>query len=227
MLKRTAILATLLIGLAAPALAQRPQVTVTLNESFFDALLDAIFRDSAPPEFSIAGSEVPAASEPAASGPNFEPSIAPPACKETIRLRREGSGVRTAARFRDGRIYAPLAFEGNYSPPLVGCVAFSGYAETDLELEFDQAGQRLVARARVLNVALDGTAGLGGSLVARMVQNSIDRKVNPIEVVRLEKLSFLVPIENSPGVRMKAVEVKPEIESGALVIRIFYDFVRG
>ena len=35
---------------------------------------------------------------------------------------REMNGVRTAVRFREGKVYVPLAFSGMYSPPFVGCV---------------------------------------------------------------------------------------------------------
>ena len=86
------------------------------------------------------------------------------------------NGVRTAVRFRDGKILAPLAFSGSYNPPFVGCVPFSGWAESVIDLEFDQNSQRLIARARVLNVNLNGTGGIGGSVVAKLVQGSIDKK---------------------------------------------------
>ena len=102
-------------------------------------------------------------------------------------------GTKTAVRFRDGRIIAPIAFSGNYNPPLVGCVDFSGVAETNIELEFDAQKQILIGRARVINVNLSGTGGIGGGLIAKMVQSSIDKEINPIQILEINKLSFDCP----------------------------------
>lgn len=204
--------------------AQRPEVTISLNEAFFDSLLDAIYQNAPPIEFQIASGEianenrVPASSAFAAK---------PARCKEAIQLLRENNGVRTAVRFRDGKIFAPLAFSGNYNPPLVGCVPFSGFAETQIDLELDQQAQRVIARARVLNVSLNGTGGVGGGLIAKMVQGSIDKRVNPIEVVTLDKISFLLPVRKDVNLRMKAATVRHEVANGALNIIISYDFLKA
>jgi hypothetical protein len=106
-------------------------------------------------------------------------------------------------------------------------VDFSGYAETNIELEFDPRAQRLVGRATVLNVALDGTGGLGGNVLARMVQSSLDKKFNPIEILRLEKLSFLLPIQNAQSIRMRATGVRHEITNGVLNIHVGYEFAKA
>lgn len=204
------------------ASAQRPELTITLNEPFFDALLDSIFKNFDAPEFSIAAS-ADKAKRPA----NSSAFIPTETCKETIQLLRENNGVRTAARFREGKIYAPLAFTGNYSPPFVGCVRFSGYAETNIDLEFDQDNQRLIARAKVLNVSLNGTGGVGGSVIAKLVQSAIDKKINPIEIIRMDKISFMLPIQNGGNLRMRAMGVRHEIENGALKIYISYEFLKA
>jgi hypothetical protein len=233
------------------AAAQRPEVTISLNEAFFDSLLDAVFQHASPIEFSIASGNVHrrdtetrreetgiATSSDSAfnrsKSINYRPvSLASPhpggndmICKETIQLLRETNGVRTAVRFREGKILAPIAFSGNYNPPLIGCVPFAGYAETTIDLEFDQQGQRLVARARVYNVSLNGTGGVGGSLIAKMVQNSIDKKVNPIEILRMEKLAFALPVQNTGGLRMKATGVRHDLENNQLRIHIAYEFTK-
>src|SRR3982750_3534716 len=39
-----------------PAAAQSSEVTIILNEQFFDGLLDAAFQNAAPPQFSLAKS---------------------------------------------------------------------------------------------------------------------------------------------------------------------------
>jgi hypothetical protein len=147
-------------------------------------------------------------------------------CSETVKILREGSGARTAVRFREGKIYVPLAFSGNYAPPFVGCVEFAGWAETNIDLEFDHENQRLIGRAKVLNVHLNGSGGVGSSLIAKMLQSSIDKKLNPIEILRLDSASFGVPIPNTGNLRMKAVAVRPEVANSSLNIVITYQFVK-
>lgn len=206
MICRLTALIILLLSLAASALAQRPEVVIALNEPFFDALLDGVFNAAAPPEFPLTESGGTAS------------------CSESIKVMREVGGVNTAVRFRNGQILMPTAFSGNYSPPFVGCVPFSGYAESVIDLEFDQGSQRLVARARVGNVNLNGTGGLGGGMIAKLVQGSIDKKMNPIEVLKLDKLSFTLPVHNSGKLQMRAVGVRHEIRDGVLLVHIAYEF---
>lgn len=207
--------------------AQKAEVTVSLNEAFFDALLDSVFQNFDPPEFSIAASSSKSKVPSPKLLANSFTSEKRPICTETIKILREINGVRTAVRFREGKIFVPLAFSGNYAPPFVGCVEFSGWAETNIDLEFDQSGQRLIGRARVLNVILNGTGSVGGTLIAKMLQSSVNKKLNPIEILRLDKLSFGVPIQNRGAIRMRAVGVRPEVSNGLLNIHISYDFLKG
>jgi hypothetical protein len=210
----------ILLVLAVNGIAQKPEVAISLNEAFFDSLLDAVFQNAPPLEFSI-GSLGDSRNAPRFTNASFtKPDTV---CKEVIQLLRENNGVRSSVRFRDGKIYAPLAFSGNYNPPLVGCVPFAGTADTVIDLEFDQPNQRLVARAKVQNVALNGTGGVGGSLIARLVQGSIDKKINPIEVFRLDKLSFAVPV-NGASLKMTANGVRHEVVNGEIRIFISYAF---
>ena len=228
----TVFLAVLLFCL--PIAAQRPEVAITLNEAFFDSLLDAIFQNAPPPEFSIAASgtkrngsqSMGFANGSYRSDMSYTSNKNVAQCKEAVQLQRENNGVRTAVRFRDGKILAPLAFTGNYNPPFVGCVPFSGYAETAIDLEFDQPNQRLIAKARVLNVYLNGIGGVGGSLVAKLVQSSIDKRINPIEIIRTDKLSFALPIQNGSSVKMKATGFRHELDNGALRLIISYEFTK-
>ncbi len=243
MYKRACFISFLFFLFFSAASAQRAEVTVSLNEAFFDALLDSAFQNFDPPEFSIAqnrlnrrDAETQRKNNIGLSGfsSSFVNSSASlrlsgknPVCQETIKILREVDGVRTAVRFREGKIFVPLAFSGNYAPPFVGCVEFAGWAETNIELEFDQAGQRLIGRARVLNVHLNGTGGVGGTMIAKLLQSSIDKKLNPIEIIRLDKLSFGVPVQNGGNLRMRAATVRPEIGGGVLNIRVTYDFLKG
>lgn len=219
---RTTILTLIAIAFVIPAQAQKATVSIGLDEPFFDALLDAVFQNFGPPEFAVATIE--AGKPPNPTVQSFGPT-AP--CSQTVKILREMNGVRTAVKFRDSRIVVPIAFSGNYSAPFIGCVEFAGIADATLDLEFDARTQRLIGRARVLNVNLNGTGGVGGTIVARMIQTSIDRKLNPIEILSLEKLSFAVPIRDSGDLRLRAVGARPVMGSGVIHVNIDYVFSKG
>ncbi|HEX6280273.1 MAG TPA: hypothetical protein VFZ49_09715 [Pyrinomonadaceae bacterium] len=221
---------------------QKAEVTISLNEAFFDAALEALFQNGAPLEFSIADNSVnrrdaetqreddvtyvAARYRSSDLGFSASPRLGGGSnCPETIKVLREMNGVRTAVRFREGKILAPLAFTGNYNPPFVGCVPFSGWAESVIDLEFDQNAQRLVARARVVNVNLSGTGGVGGSVVAKLVQGSIDKKINPIELLQLNKLSFGIPVKGAE-LQMKATAIRHELQNGGINVVVTYEFTR-
>ncbi len=229
------VLAVLL--LISSAQAQQADVNIQLNEQFFDALLDAIFKNSNPPEFPLSKNDstfriedsrsVLGASFTEISNPESQIRNPKSACPDSIKLQREIDGTRTAVRFREGRVMAPIAFTGNYSPPFIGCVEFAGVAETAIDLEFDAARQALVGRARVLSVNMSGAGGIGSGLLAGMVQGSIDKKINPIPIIALDRISFIVPIQNAGSLKMKAVGIKHEIGGGVLNVRISYEFQKA
>lgn len=218
------------------AKAQQADVMISLNEQFFDSLLDALFK-AGEPKFPIAvvrerekrrteeeGNVFAKASFKEGNKKLDSKSEPRHYCDESIKLQREIDGVKTAVRFRDGQIYAPIAFRGNYNPPLVGCVEFSGWAESIITLEFDNEKQSLIGRAKVTNVQLSGTRGVGSSIVTRLVQNSIDKKVNPMQILQMDKVSFAVPVQNAATLKMKAVGMRHEIANGALNVFISYQF---
>ena len=221
------------------AKAQTAEVTIQLNEKFFETLLDALFQNGGAPEFPISQIEnktaetktefVSAKYEAAEQKPKTEKPKTEnqnPFCSETIKLLRETGGVKTSVNLREGRIYAPIAFTGNYNPPLIGCIEFSGIAETNIALEFDEQRQALVGRAQVSTVNLNGTGGIGSSVLARLVQSSIDRKINPIDIIKLDKVSFIVPIQNAGNLKLKAVGIRHEIGNGVLNVRVSYQFLK-
>ena len=215
---------TLSIFALGSAFGQNATVTVSLDEKFFDALLTSVFLNFDPPQFSVAENRtgVPSVS-PSASIMSFAEGGSR-VCSQTVKILREMNGVRTAVRFRDGKIYVPLAFSGNYAPPFIGCVEFSGWAESNVDLEFDKNSQRLLGRVRVFNVNLTGTGGVGGTLIARMLQSSIDKKMNPIEVLTLDKLSFGLPVQGAGKLRMNAAGVRPVMGDGVINMHIDYAF---
>jgi hypothetical protein len=208
MFKQISFLVVLLF-FAGTILAQKPEITLTLNEQFMDATIDAVLHKGEPPAVEL------------------RTERADPACRESIRLRRESSGVKTAVRFRDGKIFAPLAFEGSYRMPVIGCIDVAGSAEAVVDLEFDQAGQRVFARAKVTSVSLNGTAGVGKSLLGRLVQSAVDERVNPIEVVKLERLSFLFPIQNNGSLKLTAAGFRYTVQNGGINLHIAYDLARN
>ena len=216
-----AVITILLLFSAAKA--QQAEMTIRLNEMFFDALLDSVFQNVEPLEFPLS-QNFPRRERPQVIPASF---INSPTCTESVRIMREINGVRTAVRFRDGQIYVPLAFTGRYSPPLVGCVDFAGWAESNIDLEFDEAGQRVIGRVRVLNVNLNGSGGLGGTVIAKMIQGSVDKRLNPIEVVSLDKLHFMLPIKGNSRVRARAVSVMPEVGNASISLHITYAFEKG
>ena len=209
----------LLTGSLAAAAQPQAEAALILDENFFDALIDGIYAAADPPSIKLAGET---RSKTRTTGNAFAGSEC-----GSVKLVRENNGVRTAVRIRDGKIATPLAFTGSYEPPLIGCVGFSGYAESVIDLEFDPSAQRLTARLRVQNVVLSGTGGVGSSLVAKMVQSSIDKRINPIEIVRLDQLSFAVPIQNTAGMRMRAKGMRTELHNRAIIIYINYEFLKN
>jgi hypothetical protein len=229
------ILSVLLLISSAPA--QQAEVTIQLNEQFFDSLLDALFKNMNAPEFPLSQNSpdfqipnsrpAPLAAAYAEIADRKSPTANFSSCPDKLKLEREIDGTRTSVRFREGRVVAPLAFSGNYNPPLIGCVDFSGVAETTIDLEFDPQKQMLFGRARVLNVNLSGAGGIGSALLARMVQGSIDKRINPIQILALEKISFVVPIQNAGSLRMKANGIRHEIANGVLNVRISYEFQKA
>ena len=222
---------------ASFAQAQTAEVSIALNEQFFDTLLDAIFKNFNAPEFPLAQNnpklekQNPQYSILGFSGydsPLQNPNSRNQICNESIRLLREIDGVRTAVRFREGKIYTPIAFSGSYNPPLIGCVNFQGWAETNIDLEYDRQSRKLLGRVRVLSVNLGGVTNLASGVLSRVVQGSIDKKINPIEILQIDKLSFLVPIQNANGsLKMRATGVRHEIVKGVLNISVAYEFSKA
>ncbi len=204
------------------------EATVVLPEQFLNSLLDVMFTKLRAPSFplSIAGNSqqnrIPsnalrhAASSPASS-----------ATEQAIVLEREMNGVRTAVKFINGKIVAPIAFTGSYNVAMLGCIRFQGWADTDINLEFDRARQVLSARVQVTDIHLSNVPTLVNGIVVDMVQSSIDQRINPVEILQAAQLSTRLPIAAAGGaLRLRATEVRPEIVDGALRLHIFYEFVR-
>jgi hypothetical protein len=216
----------LLLILAATALSQEStstrerraatgpaaEATVTINEQFMNAFLTAMFDNLNEPAMplTIGGAQ---------SSAN---------CASEIRLKRENAGTRTAVHFENGKIVGLLAFAGAYNQSLMGCIEFTGSANTDVNLEYDAKRRAVIARFYVREIHLNNAPALLDGPLLSMVQSAIDRRYNPVEVFTLDKLSTRVDIQPAGGaLQLRAREVRTEVTPSGLTLHIFYEFVKG
>jgi hypothetical protein len=194
---------------------------VTLDENFFNALLGAIFRDLNAPTFKLTSAE-------RSLQPRFV-RVQEGGCPSQVTITPEGSGVRTGVRIANGKILAPLAFTGSYSV-LGSCYNFKGAAEANIQLAFNPEQQILAGQINVEGVNLEGVNPIASGLITVFVQNTINQRVNPLQILRGQQLSLAVPVQASGGtLRAQVKEVRSEIIDNALRLHINYDFsaVRG
>jgi hypothetical protein len=193
-------------GARAERVSQAGEVVVVLNEEFLNALVVAVASQPEPPKFPLKEGD------------------ANKKCASVVQLLRESSGTRTGVRFVDGRITAPLAFRGSYNAPLLGCLNFEGWADAAFDLQFDQSKQALNARVTIRELRLKNfpSSLIGGELTG-MVQDAIDSRVNPVEILRAEQLG--VPIMRGGNLRLRAREVRHEIVGKELRLHIVYEIV--
>ena len=149
-------------------------------------------------------------------------------CASEIRLKREVGGVRTAVHFENGRIVGPLAFAGAYSASYLGCIEFSGWADSEVNLEFNNERRALLARFRLRDIHLGNVPALANRPLLAMVQTAIDRRYNPVDLLTIEQLSTRVNIPPAKGaLQLRATEIRPEITPAGLTLHITYEFVKG
>ena len=110
----------------------------------------------------------------------------------------------------------------------MGCVEFSGWAESEVILEFDSTRSAVIARFRLRDVHLNNTPAMLNSPLLNMVQGTIDRRYNPVELFTLEQLSTRANIQPAGGaLRLQATDVRPEITPAGVTLHISYEFRRG
>jgi hypothetical protein len=188
------------------------EATVTVTEQFLNSFLTAIFDNLQEPSMPLTiGGAAPSSS-----------------CASEIRLKREVGGVRTAIHFQDGRIVGPLAFTGSYSSSLLGCFEFSGWADSEVSLEFSSARGAVIARFHLREIHLNNVPAIANGPLLTMVQTAIDSRYNPVDLFTLEQLSTRVNIPQAKGaLQLRAREIRPEITPSGLTLHIIYEFVRG
>ena len=146
------------------------EATITVNEQFLNSFLTAIFDNLNEPSMPLTMGGAQSTAQ----------------CASEIRLKREAAGVRTAVRFEEGRIVGPLAFAGAYNVSLMGCIDFTGWADSEVVLSYDSSRRALVARFQLRNIHLNNTPTLLNGPLLGMVQGTIDRRYNPVELFTLE-----------------------------------------
>ncbi len=191
-------------------------VVISLPDEFLDGLLTTVFKDLGPPTFNISsGQNLP--------GAQIEQAAFQGGCGG-VTIAPEAGNVKTEVEFQAGKILAPLVFSGSYG--LFGnCMEFKGWAQTSIQLSFDQQSQTLFARVNVEGVNLEGVNPIANNFVTVFVRNAIDQRINPIEVLRPSQLQLMIPVTGSNGtVQAKVKEIHSEIQDGALRLLISYEF---
>lgn len=184
------------------------EVVVVLSEQFLNSLLEAVASQPEPPSF------------PLSRGGGGK-------CPGVVTLVREAEGRRTGVRFVEGRITAPVAFRGSYEAPLLGCVNFEGWADAAFNLSFDPAAQALRAHVTVRDVKLRNIPSAMSGGIKGLVQDAIDQRVNPVEILRAEQLGARVPATRGDGLRLRARDVRHEVVGQELRLRIVYELVQA
>jgi len=201
---------------------------VTLDEKFFDSLLDTIFRDLGGPQFPL---ELTMMERNGASGSDWQLRAAAfeNQCPDVVVLANQGSNVKTSVHFTDGKIIAPIAFNGSKNI-LGGCIRFQGWAQASIQLSFDQSKQTVYGQINVEGVSLEGAPEAVGGIARLLVQRSINQRINPLEILRAPQLAISMPVKSTNGTLQATVkDVRAEITNGKLTLHITYGFtgVRG
>ena len=176
---------------------------VELDEQFFGALLDSIFRDLNKPAFP------PAAGE---------------GCQNQVIVEPNAGDVKTGVLMRDGKVIVPLAFSGTYN--LLGnCQNLRGTAEAGLEFRFAPEEQTLYGQLNVAGVNVEGMAPLLSGFVTAFVQGAINQRVNPLVLMRGQQLTLAIPVQAAGGtLQAQTREVHEEAKDGKLRLYVTYDF---
>ena len=192
-------------------------IVVSLDQGFVDAVLATTFSGLGTPTFNLGKLETSGSDQ--FTFANFQGG-----CSNKITLLPEGSGVKTGVQFHNGQISAPMAFTGSYN--LVGnCMQFKGWAQTSIQLRFDEAKQTVYGNVNVDGVNLEGVSPVANNFVTVFVQTAINQRVNPLVLVTERQLSLMVPIKASNGsVKAHAKDVKAEILDGSLKLHMSYEF---
>jgi len=196
--------------------AQPGAVVIALEQSFIDAVMSTTFNGLGTPTFQLGQAQN--------GEERIEQALFQGGCTNTITLLPEVSGVKTGVQFRNGDVYAPMAFTGSYN--LAGsCMQFKGWAQNKIRLSFDQEKQTVYGYVDVEGVNLEGVNPIANNFVTVFVQGAINQKVNPLILVSEPQLSLLIPVKASNGsVKARAKDVRAEVLDGSLKLFLTYEF---
>ena len=196
--------------------SQPGAVVISLEQSFIDAVLATTFSGLGTPTFQLGQSRN--------GDERIEQALFQGGCTNSITLLAEGSGVKTGVQFRNGNVFAPMAFTGSYN--LAGsCMQFKGWAQSKIRLSFDQEKQTVYGYVDVEGVNLEGVNPIANNFVTVFVQGAINQKVNPLILVSEPQLSLQIPVKASNGaVKARAKDVRAEILDGSLKLYLTYEF---
>ena len=196
--------------------SQPGAVVIALEQSFIDAVLATTFSGLGTPTFQLGQSRN--------GDERIEHALFQGGCTNSITLLAEGSGVKTGVQFRNGNVYAPMAFTGSYN--LAGsCMQFKGWAQNKIRLSFDQEKQTVYGYVDVEGVNLEGVNPVANTFVTVFVQGAINQKVNPLVLVSEPQLSLQIPVKASNGaVKARAKDVRAEVLDGSLKLYLTYEF---
>lgn len=191
-------------------------LVMALDDKFFDQVLGSVFRDLGSPSLHLAENDQQESP--------MRQAVFQSGCNNTITLLPESGGVKTGVQFSGGKILVPLAFNGSYS--LLGnCMQFKGWAQSNLQISFDQGKQTVYGQLNVEGVSLEGVAPVANSFVTVFVQNAINERVNPLELLRAPLLVPVIPVKASGGVlKAEVKDVRAEVLEGTLRLHLTYDF---
>ena len=190
------------VGPPAPGGPPPGTAVVELDEQFFGALLDSIFRDLNKPAFP------PAAGE---------------GCQNQVVIEPNAGEVKTGVLMRDGKVIVPLAFSGTYN--FMGCQNLRGTAEAGLGFIFNAEEQTLYGQLNVAGVNVEGMSPVLSGFVTAFVQGAINQRVNPLVLLRGQQLTLAIPVQAAGGaLRAQAREVHEEAKDGRLRLLVTYDF---
>ena len=180
---------------------------IVLRQQFLSEALGTIFREMNAPAFPL-------------SDPSTD-------CEGRITIQQEGSGVQTGVSFDNDRISAPLAFTGSYASPF-GCLRFSGWAQSNFEMRFDQQNQVVFGQLTVETVNLDGVNPVVSGLVTPLVQSTLNTRVNPIRILDGKQIAVDLPVAAANGnLQAQVTDVRAEVKDKALNLYVIYDFAGG
>ena len=188
---------------------------IVLRQDFFNNDLATIFNEMNAPSFALSG-----------DGSQLQP-VSPDGCSSAITLLPEGSGVKTGVTFSNNQLESPMAFTGSYSSPF-GCVRFTGWANSVMELRFDSATQSVVGQLNVETVNLDGVNPIVNGIVTPLVQSTLNSRVNPIKIIDGRQVAVNAPIASAnANLVANVTDARAEVRDGALNLFVLYDLGGG